>query len=111
MAGYPSKSLVPRSGKTRSFADTLVSASTPVCQKIETPWDAHGESAAGMPDVRSRQSGHTEPRRRSALHAGAKRTSSRPVKVLLADDHPVVRSLNRRSSFWTFPCRNITVST
>jgi two-component system response regulator NreC len=91
MVGYPGKGPLPRAGKSRSFADALASASTPICQNIETPWDALGQAAAATPQARSRHSGHAESRRRPVLHTGAKRTSSRPVKVLLADDHPVVR--------------------
>ncbi len=82
----------PRDKDSRSFADALVSASTPARRPLETPWDDLVRVESDEHGARARQSGATMPKRNPSSHTGAsKRTGARPVKVLLADDHPVVR--------------------
>ena len=91
MIGSSGKGSLPRAGNTRSFADALASASIPLGQKLQTPWDEPESSVIGARDTRSRQSGGASSKRGPAVHSAPRRTSSRPVNVLLADDHPVVR--------------------
>jgi DNA-binding NarL/FixJ family response regulator len=80
------------SKESRSFADSLASASTPARRPIETPWDDPPKGQSDERGARARQSSASMPKRSPSLHSGAsKRTGARPVKVLLADDHPVVR--------------------
>ena len=91
MNGFSGKNSQWRTGVARSLADTLASASTSISKSIETHWDEPLQNAIGAREARARQSGAAVRRRTSMMGAGPKRTSVRPVKVLLADDHPVVR--------------------
>jgi len=79
-----------RSGISRSIVDALNSAATPVCPPIETPWDEPMELALASRD-RARQPIAGVPKRGPVLQDPAKRPVSRPIRILLADDHPVVR--------------------
>jgi two-component system response regulator NreC len=91
MNGFPGKNPQWRTGIGRSLADTLASASTSICKPMDTPWDEPRENVTGARESRARLSSGTAPRRTSAIGTGPKRSSARPVRVLLADDHPVVR--------------------
>jgi two-component system, NarL family, response regulator NreC len=91
MLRHPCKGPLVRATTSQSLADVLASAATPVYPKIETPWDEPDQSGGSPRDTRSRQSIVAAPKRGLATHTVTKRTSARPVKVLLADDHPVVR--------------------
>jgi|HubBroStandDraft_6_1064221.scaffolds.fasta_scaffold51505_2 DNA-binding NarL/FixJ family response regulator len=82
----------PRVKEQRSFADALATASTPARRPVETSWDDPPKSELDGLGSRARPSGAIVPKRNPLPHNGAsKRTGTRPVKVLLADDHPVVR--------------------
>jgi two-component system, NarL family, response regulator NreC len=91
MNGFPGKNPPWRTGIGRSLADTLASASTSICKPIETPWDEPRQNVTEARESRARLSTGAATRRTSVTASGPKRTSVRPVKVLLADDHPVVR--------------------
>ncbi len=81
-----------RAKDPRSFADALVSASTPARRPLETPWDDPLKIEPDEHGTRERQSAAPMPKRSPSPHGGpSKRPGIRPVKVLLADDHPVVR--------------------
>ena len=75
----------------RSFADALASASTPARRPVQTPWDDAPKSEVEERAVRGRQPSATGPKRSLPMRSPTRRASARPVKVLLADDHPVVR--------------------
>jgi DNA-binding NarL/FixJ family response regulator len=77
--------------KPRSLLETLTSATTPICRSIETPWDEPLESVSTSRDMRARNSAVAPAKRGPLVQAPTKRPATRPVSVLLADDHPVVR--------------------
>jgi two-component system, NarL family, response regulator NreC len=91
MNGFHGKYPQWRTAVGPSLADTLATASMSICKPIETPWDEPRQNVTGARESRARLSGRAAPSRTSAMATGPKRTSIRPVKVLLADDHPVVR--------------------
>lgn len=81
----------PRGSGSRSLVDVLISNSPSICTSIETPWDESGQSAPAGREARARHSSATAPTRSPSMQGISKRLATRPVKVLLADDHPVVR--------------------